>query len=98
MSSQLSNGPLALALVLTPRARGRDLAASVIAGMRPLAGAITSEVRRDGVPRSSQCGGGEVAEPTAPALAVLAVSRSNSALSVASCFSASPGVPRTPRR
>ena len=27
---------------------------------------MTSEVRRDAFPRSSQCGGGEVAEPTAP--------------------------------
>jgi len=45
---------------------------------------MTSEVRRDTLPRSSQCGGGDVADPTAPAFAVFAVSRSKSALSDAS--------------
>ena len=42
---------------------------------------MTSDVRRDVLPRSSQCGGGEVADPTAPALDRSAVSRSKSALS-----------------
>ena len=48
---------------------------------------MTEEVRRDVSLRSSQCGGGDVAEPTAPAFAVSAVSTLNSALSVSSCRS-----------
>ena len=50
---------------------------------------MTSDVRRDTFPRSSQCGGGEVAEPTAPAFRVSAVNTSNSDTSDCSCFSAS---------
>src|SRR5688572_26039730 len=46
---------------------------------------MTSDVRRDGLPRSNQCGGGDVAEPTAPALDRSAVSRSKSELSLSSC-------------
>jgi hypothetical protein len=44
-------------------------------------------VRRDVFPRSSQCGGGDVAEPTAPAFDRSAVSMLNSELSLATCFS-----------
>ena len=42
---------------------------------------MTSDVRWLVSLRSSQCGGGDVAEPTAPALAVSAFSTVNSALS-----------------
>jgi hypothetical protein len=58
------------------------------AGSRPSGGSMTSDVRRDTLPRSSQCGGGDVADPTAPALVRSAVSRSNSELSDTSCLSA----------
>src|SRR5262245_12019164 len=85
-SSWLLNGPLPK-LPRTPRpARAR--ASAVTGGMRPFGGSITIDVRYEGLPRSSQCGGGDVAEPTAPALAVSAVSTSNSALSVWSCWAA----------
>src|SRR5688500_8305159 len=89
MSSQLLNGPFELRFVLTPRVgSARERAVAVIGGRRPLLGSITIEVRRDGVPRSSQCGGGDVAEPTAPALAVSAVSTSKSSLAAWSWRSA----------
>ena len=42
-------------------------------------------MRRDVSRRSSQCGGGDVAEPTAPALLMSAFSIVNSALSLSSC-------------
>src|SRR5215467_172611 len=47
----------------------RRRASSVIGGTRPSGGLMTSDVRREVSLRSSQCGGGDVAEPTAPALA-----------------------------
>src|SRR5215472_1467478 len=58
---------------------------AVIGGTRPSGGSITSDVRWLVSLRSSQCGGGDVAEPTAPALAVSALSTVNSALSESIC-------------
>src|SRR5262245_38236862 len=68
-------------------ASARFCPSAVVGGSRPFGGSITSELRLDGesAPRSSQCGGGDVAEPTWPALEVSAVSTLNSALSVSSC-------------
>jgi hypothetical protein len=43
---------------------------------------MTSDVRREIFRRSSQCGGGDVAEPTCPAFDRSAVSRSKSELSL----------------
>src|SRR5688572_22981588 len=94
-----SSGPLKMAVppkepnpanVPAPPARprpvlGRDCASG---GSLPSGGSMTSDVRRETLPRSSQCGGGDVADPTAPALDRSAVSRSKSALSEASCLSA----------
>src|SRR6185436_15008542 len=94
-----SSGPLKIAVppnvpspanVPPPPARPRPATGRCGAGggSLPSGGSITSDVRRDTLPRSSQCGGGDVAEPTAPAFDRSAVSRSKSALSDAICLSA----------
>ena len=59
-------------------------------GMRPLAGSTMSEDWRDGTPRSSQCGGGEVAPPTSPIATISAggFSMSKSSTSSSACFDA----------
>ena len=64
-----------------PRPRPAAGLCCASAGSLPSGGSMRSDVRRDTLPRSSQCGGGDVADPTAPALERSAVSRSKSALS-----------------
>ena len=49
---------------------------------------MTSDVRRDTLPRSSQCGGGDVAEPTAPALECRRSRDRSRRCPTASCLSA----------
>src|SRR2546421_511256 len=66
MFSGPSKGPLSRAP--RPAARRRRVPAGEIGGTRPSGGSITSELRRDALPRSSHVGGGDVAEPTCPAL------------------------------
>ncbi len=85
-----SFGPLNAALLndpltnVPPPILARCSPSGVSAGIRPSGGSMINEVRRDATPRSSQCGGGDVAEPTCPAVDRSAVATSNSALSASS--------------
>ena len=68
---------------IAPRRR----ASSFRNGMRPSGGSITSDVRRDGLPRSSQCAGGPVPPATGPP-ACCVRGATNSSRSASSCRSA----------
>jgi hypothetical protein len=62
MSSGPLNGPLSSAP--RPAALRRRTPADEISGTRPLGGSMMIEVRLEALPRSSQVGGGDVADPT----------------------------------
>src|SRR5436190_17075272 len=69
----------------------RRTPSGVIGGSRPSGGSTTSDDWRDGSPRSSQNGGGDVWPPTSPmaTTSALTLSTLNDSLSSSPCFSAS---------